>query len=234
MTRRPALALLASLCCAAAFAGGPPLVRDGITLDYRDEAGALGAETRGRIVETFFSAYARQRADFNPAAPDRVRIVVDPGYDGIAYVGEGDAGRATMTINPAWLVERPGDTDLVAHEAMHIVQAYPDYDSDRTPVWLVEGIADYARDRYGLDNAAAGWTLPDAVAPEHRYDSGYRVTGAFLRWAEAAHPGLVARLDAALREGRYTPARWREFAGEDVDRLWARYAREHAAGTPAP
>ncbi|MCD9032533.1 basic secretory family protein [Luteimonas sp. Y-2-2-4F] len=222
--------MLASLCCAAAFAGEAPLVRDGVTLAYRDDAGALGAETRGKIVETFFSAYLRQRADFNPAAPDRVEIVVDPGYDGIAYVGDGD-GRATMTINPAWLVERPGDTDLVAHEAMHIVQAYPDYDSERTPVWLVEGIADYARDRYGLDNAAGGWALPDAVGPEHRYDSGYRVTGAFLEWAEAAHPGLVARLDAALREGRYAPPLWRELAGEDVDRLWARYARERGDDT---
>ncbi len=46
---------------------------------------------------------------------------------------------------------------------MHIVQGYPGYGDARVPGWLVEGIADYARDRYGMDNAAAGWALPGKV-----------------------------------------------------------------------
>lgn len=230
----PLAVVLAALSLAAApragaAGAGVRDTRDGVTVDYRDAAGALDPALRTRILDTFFSVYARERADFNPAATDRVAIVIDPGYDGIAYVDDHDGAR--MTINPAWLHEHPADTDLVTHEAMHIVQAYPEA-GDRKPGWLVEGIADYARDRYGVDNAAGGWALPETVKPDQRYDSGYRVTGAFLKWAEAAHPGLVARLDRALRAGRYDPSLWREATGENVDALWARYARMRTAATP--
>ena len=106
------------------------------------------------------------------------------------------AQAATITINPAWLHTHPGDIDLVTHEAMHIVQGYPGYGDARVPGWLVEGIADYARDRYGMDNAAAGWVLPGKVEKGQNFDSGYRVTGAFLKWAEAEYPGLVLALAA--------------------------------------
>jgi hypothetical protein len=226
---RPArlLPLLCLLPLATAAATETTIERDGVTLVYRDATDALDAGMRERIVETFFSTYARQRADFNPAAADAVDIVIDPDYDGVAFVD--NKGQATMTINPAWLVERPGDVDLVTHEAMHIVQTYPGY-GDGAPVWLTEGIADYARDRYGLDNAASGWALPEAVADDHRYDTGYRVSGAFLKWADTAHPGLVRKLDAALRAGAYTPETWAALTGETVEATWARYAQARAGG----
>ncbi|MEE7559392.1 Basic Secretory protein, partial [Xanthomonas sp. Kuri4-2] len=185
----------------AGLAGATEIHRDqdGVALTYRDAGDALDAPLRERILRTFFHAYAEERRDFNPRAPARALITIDPGYDGIAYVDSHD--RAKMTINPAWLVKHPDDTDLVTHEAMHIVQGYPDYGNDRAPTWLVEGIADYARDRYGLDNAAAGWALPTAIRPGQHYDTGYRVSGAFLKWSEARHPGLVQALDRALRRG---------------------------------
>ncbi|WP_411852075.1 basic secretory protein-like protein [Stenotrophomonas sp. LGBM10] len=198
--------------------------RDGITLVYSDPSEALAAPTRSRIIETFFAAYVRQRADFHPDAPAQVRIVIDPGYDGIAYVGEKEKA-ATITINPAWLAKHPDDIDLVTHEAMHIVQGYPEYANERVPGWLVEGIADYARDRYGRENAAAGWALPTTVKDGQNVDTGYRVTGAFLKWSEARHPGLVKTLDGALRAGRYTPALWEQHTGVALPALWAQYAR---------
>ena len=71
-----------------------------------------------------------------------------------------------------------------------------------------EGIADFARDHCGVDNVSGGWVLPAQVKPEHRVDTGYRVTGALLKWSEAGHPGRVKALDAALRKGSYTPALW--------------------------
>lgn len=198
--------------------------RDGVTLTYRDSSDALDATMRDRIIETFFAAYLRERADFHPEAPAQARIVIDPGYDGVAFVGEGDAA-ATITINPDWLAKHPDDVDLVTHEAMHIVQGYPEYANARVPGWLVEGIADYARDRYGRGNAAAGWALPGEVKPGQNFDSGYRVTGAFLAWSEARHPGLVKALDGALREGRYTPALWRQRTGLALPALWAAYVQ---------
>ncbi|HEL5056036.1 TPA: Basic Secretory protein, partial [Stenotrophomonas maltophilia] len=182
----------------------------------------------------FYSAYLRERADFHPAAPAEVHIVIDPAYDGVAYVGEKDKA-STITINPGWLVKHPDDIDLVTHEAMHIVQGYPSYGDTRVPGWLVEGIADYARDRYGTDNAAAGWALPDKVGKGQSVESGYRVTGAFLKWAEAGHPGLVLALDKALRNGQYTLALWQQHTGKGLPALWAEYAKPRSdAPPPAP
>ncbi|QGL69123.1 hypothetical protein [Stenotrophomonas maltophilia] len=80
------------------------LTRDGVTLNYQDARGALAAPQRKRVIDTFFFAYLRERADFHPPAPAMVRIVIDPAYTGIAFVGDKDQA-ATITINPGWLAE---------------------------------------------------------------------------------------------------------------------------------
>ncbi len=221
-----ALGTLALFASASAPAFDAERHQSGVTLRYQDAGEAVPATVRDRIIETFFKAYLPERQDFHPAAPATVNIVIDPGYDGIAYVGE-KTRAATITINPAWLARHPGDTDLVTHEAMHIVQGYPEYANERVPGWLVEGIADYARDRYGVDNAAAGWALPTTIKDGQNFDSGYRVTGAFLKWSEARHTGLVKALDAALRNGRYTPQLWQQHTGHSLPALWAAYAKAH-------
>jgi len=232
--RRCLIALLVSapLAIPAAQASDIQQTRSGVTLTYQDKTASTGADVRDRIIATFFSAYPRERADFHPAAPSAVRIVMDPSYDGVAYVGEKEKS-ATITINPRWLDKHPNDTDLVTHEAMHIVQGYPGYSSEQAPSWLVEGIADYARDVYGVDNAAGGWALPTQVKPEHKVDTGYRVTGAFLKWSESEHPGLVKALDAALRKGSYTPALWKQHTGEDLPALWQAYVAQQGVGKRA-
>lgn len=225
----PVVALLA---VPAAHAADIQQTREGVTLTYQDPSASTVADVRDRIIATFFSTYPRERADFHPGAPARVRIVMDPAYDGVAYVGEKEKS-ATITINPRWLQKHPHDTDLVTHEAMHIVQGYPGYASEQAPSWLVEGIADYARDVYGVDNASGGWALPTQAKPEHNVDTGYRVTGAFLKWSEAAHPGLVKALDGALRQGRYTPSLWKQHTGTELPALWDAYVAAQAAAAAA-
>jgi hypothetical protein len=191
--------------------------RDGFSVHFVDASEAIDRAEQDAVLNTFFSTYRRERADFNPQAPTSISITIDPHYDGVAEV-EGTA----MRINPAWLRQHPRDTDLVTHEAMHIVQAYGE---DTEPAWLVEGIADYVRDAYGIDNAGSGWALPTTLKPEHRYDSGYRVTAAFLKWADGLHPGLVKGLDTALRGKRYSSALWQKLSGRDVDALWRDYVK---------
>ncbi len=229
-----ATALSAALASMPAHALETTEMRQGVTLHYIDATDALDAPMRARIIETFFSAYLRERADFHPAAPSRVGIVIDPGYDGVAYVGDKEKA-ATITINPGWLAKHPADLDLVTHEAMHIVQGYPSYGDQQVPGWLVEGIADYARDHYGMGNAAAGWALPQKVGAGQTVESGYRVTGAFLKWAEGGHPGLVLALDKALRAGQYTPTLWQTHTGKALPALWSAYAGSRMdAPTAAP
>lgn len=218
------LATLALFASGAAYAFETTQRQGDVTLHYQDASDAVPEGVRTRIIDTFFRAYLPQRADFHPQAAAGVAIVIDPAYDGIAYVGE-KAKASTITINPAWLAKHPGDTDLVTHEAMHIVQGYTEYANARVPGWLVEGIADYARDRYGVDNAAAGWALPLTVKEGQTAETGYRVTGAFLKWSEAAHPGLAKALDGALRSGRYTPALWQTHTGHTLPDLWTAYTK---------
>jgi hypothetical protein len=85
-------------------------------------------------------------------------------------------------------------------------------------------------------NAAAGWVLPGKVEKGQNFDSGYRVTGAFLKWAEAEHPGLVLALDKALRaRPPSTPALWQKHTGKALPALWAQYAKPRLdAPPPAP
>ena len=99
------VALLVGAGLADAHAFDTTQTREDVTLHYRDPSDALAAPVRERIIETFFGAYLRERADFHPAAPTQVGIVIDPGYDGIAFVGE-KAQAATITINPASTISR--------------------------------------------------------------------------------------------------------------------------------
>jgi hypothetical protein len=132
-----------------------------------------------------------------------------------------ETGGDSVRISPKWLKEHPEDIDVITHEAMHIVQAY----RHPVPGWLTEGIADYARYTYGVNNQAGKWRLPDFRAGQH-YTNAYRVTARFLVWLEKHdHPGIVDKLDKAARDGSYRPSMWAELTGKTVDELWQEYSQ---------
>jgi alpha-L-fucosidase len=171
--------------------------------------------TRQRLIDTYFDVYPKEAARFNARTRQLVNFVIDPSYDGVAAT---DAG--IVRFNPIWFQKHPEDIDVVTHEVMHVVQ---DYRHD-PPGWLTEGIADYARFVYGVNNVAARWALPDYKAGQS-YKNAYRVTARFLVWAsQRSDAHLVDKFDAALRSGKYTPSLWVKFTGKTVDALWAEYA----------
>lgn len=135
------------------------------------------------------------------------------------------AANGAIVVSAQWLRNNPKDTDLVTHELMHVVQSYP----GGQPGWLVEGIADYVRWRYGRDNNGANWALPN-YSSNQRYTDSYRVTGRFLAWLERKVNGnIVNQLDLALRQNRYqNGAIWNQLTGKSVDQLWDEYARSPA------
>lgn len=85
--------------------------------------------------------------DFNPKALKTLEIKIDTAYIGVAYAINGK-----ITISSKYLRKKPQDLDVITHEVMHIVQAYP---NNSGPGWLTEGIADYVRYKYGNDNKSA-------------------------------------------------------------------------------
>jgi hypothetical protein len=192
------------------------VVRDnGYELTFLSLDPALDPDVHKKLIERFFAVYPAEVAAFNPAARTSVTFIVDPSYPGVAETDNG-----IVLFNANWYHTHPADIDIVTHEVMHIVQDYP---NDAGPGWITEGIADFARARFGVSNAEGGWVLP-ALKAEHRYTTSYQVTARFFLWLDArVKPGLIKTLDAAMRAHRYEPALWTAETGKTIDQLWAAY-----------
>ena len=194
------------------------VTRGTFTVEFRDLTGTADQAVADRLIETFFAVYPQMVADYNPAAPRRVQIAIDPAWTGVAAVQDG-----RVMINPDWLRRHPGDIDLLTHELMHVVQAVK---RPHQAGWLIEGSADYARSVYGVDNAGAGWAL-QAPGPETRYTDGYRTSARFFAWLEShGHRGIVKTLIDEIRDGKYNDRRWKTPTGETIDQLWAAYVAD--------
>ncbi len=186
------------------------------TLVYIDKAQGFDPAVKQKLIDVFFVNYPLLAKKYNKKALKKVVFVMDPQYDGIAAAGNG-----TIRFNPEWFKKNPGDIDIVTHEGMHIVQAYP---GDAGPGWITEGIADYVRFVNGVDNAGANWSLP-ALKPDQHYENAYRITARFFYWMEKnIKKGTMAKLDKAMRTKTYNADFWKEQTGKTVDELWDLYA----------
>lgn len=170
------------------------------------------------LLDIYFRVYERMALRFDRASPLRTRMTLDPGYDGVAFVSG-----TSMTISSKYIKQNSRDLDVVTHEAFHLVQSYRDYSKPGCPAWAAEGFADYARYRYGVKNAEAGWALPD-VTPAHKPTDSYRVTGRFFVWLEnRVRASIMADLHGVLERSKYTDSFWKNETGKSLDQLWADY-----------
>src|ERR1700677_4228276 len=186
------------------------------TLKFISNDPGFADSTRQHMIDAFFTVYPKEARRFNPKTLSTVVFLIDTAYKGVAETDNGQC-----RFNPQWLKDHPEDIDVVTHEMMHIVQ---DYHHDQDPGWLTEGIADYARYVYGVNNAKSHWRLPDYHAGQS-YQDAYRVTARFLLWVEQNKDAkIVDRLDAAMRDGSYTPELWAKLTGMTIDQLWGEYA----------
>ncbi len=140
-------------------------------------------------------------------APKEVTLHFDPKMKGVAHAANG-----RITISAAYVRAHPDDWGMVVHELTHVVQSYPGGGTG----WLVEGIADYIRIVH---------FEPQAPRPKltrlASYKDAYKTTAMFLEWIEKQHaPGLVVKMNSALRKGEHTDAMWQTLTGRTVDDLW--------------
>jgi hypothetical protein len=136
-------------------------------------------------------------------------------------------GGTRITANSAWLKEELHREAIGAlvHEEVHVVQQYrgrrgnPDFKP--APGWLVEGIPDYIRwflyepQSHGAD---VTW-LRTRRNLSLKYDARYRVTANFLNYVVEHHDPkkeLIARLNAACRQGQYTDELWTPCTGKTL------------------
>ena len=190
-------------------------VKGGYKLTLTNNDATLDTAELTRLVKTFFTVYPQLAAEYNPGTLKEVTMAVDTAYKGVAATADGK-----VTIASSWLHKRPEDIDVVTHEVMHIVQ---DYGDSNGPGWLTEGIADYARYKFGVNNDAAKWSLTEPK-PTQSYTDAYRVTARFLVWMEEkVKHGIVKKLDSQMRKHTFTDNTWQQQTGKTLDELWKIY-----------
>jgi hypothetical protein len=179
-----------------------------------------GDDSRKALEKTFFTVYPEITAYFNPNAPHRVVIKIDPSYSEPADVAV--TVNATITLNPSWVLQNQADIDVITHESTHVAQQYKS--AGYTPTWLVEGLADYSRNKFGVNNAAVGWYIPNYSVGD-QYTDGYTTVAGFILWAEAKYqPGIAQTLDKQLRAGTYSDDdSWMALTGSTFSQLWNTY-----------
>ncbi|RZL18097.1 MAG: secretory protein [Pedobacter sp.] len=169
------------------------------------------------LTETYFKVFPILVSTFNDKTTHEVIFVTDTAYKGVA-----EASGNRILFGTKYMNDHPTDIDIVTHEGMHLVQGYG-YGSG--PVWLTEGIADFIRYKYGVDNIGSKWYLPE-FSPEHKYENSYRITARFFEWIDQkVKPGLIIQIDKELRNHTYTQDTWVNLSGKTIDQLWADYAK---------
>ena len=208
--------LIMTICVKGVSAQEPQyFTKHGIEIQFHNEDASIDKSIVKKFVSTIFNTYPKLMKSFNKNARTDLIVKIDTSYHGVAYAQNG-----AITISSNWIHEHPTDIDLITHEGMHIIQAYPDGSG---PGWLIEGIADYVRHVFGVDNPSANWYLPQYKDGQH-YTNSYRVTANFLVWTTANYDKkLVQKLDHHLREKTYTPSVWQKYTGITLDELWKLY-----------
>ncbi|RZK19861.1 MAG: secretory protein [Pedobacter sp.] len=188
----------------------------GYKLTFISKDPNLDPAVRQNLIDTYFEIYPTLVKTFNNKSTKDVLFVVDTAYKAVA-----EASGNRILFSAGYMKAHPTDIDVVTHETMHIVQGYG-YSAG--PVWLTEGISDYIRYKYGVDNVGSKWSLP-AFNSKQNYTNSYRITARFFAWLEKnVKPGLVATLDQELRAHQYTAQSWAKLTGKNIDQLWTDYS----------
>ncbi|WP_293882534.1 basic secretory protein-like protein [Sphingobacterium sp. UBA1498] len=191
--------------------------KGGYTLIWINKDKDFSPSLKDRLISAYFENYPKLAKKYNNKTLKKVSFVIDPDYKGVAATAGG-----IVRYSPGWFAKNPGDIDVVTHEVMHIVQAYPD---GAGPWWITEGIADFVRFDDGIDNAGANWKLPD-YSDNQKYTDSYRVTARFLYWINThVKKDFVKKLDAAMRSKSYNDSFWKAQTGKTIDELWTDYSK---------
>jgi hypothetical protein len=182
-----------------------------VLLDFNDapDAKAWALDAAEYAIEWYPKLCALLASDgFEP--PKEFTLHFKP-MDGVAYTSD-----RTITISAKWIADHPDDLGMVAHELVHVIQRYRGEGEHAPPGWLTEGIADYVR-YYVVEPDSK---RKDFDAGRIDYTAGYQPAAGLLDWIEKERPGAVVKLNALLREGKYTAGAFRDIAGGDPDALW--------------
>lgn len=199
----------------------------GYTVSVENKDSSFSSDTRQWMTNVFFMVYPKLAERFNFNTPKRVTFVIDPAFREKNAVSKD----SVIIFNANWLTKNPNDIDLVTRQLMLIVGGY---NRDKAPDWIIQGMADYARYIFGVDNKEAGWRLPE-VSPDQKVDQSGKVTARFLVWLEKrVAPEIVDELNDALIQGTFKDKFWEEATGRNISTLWELYQKSPSITTSFP
>jgi hypothetical protein len=159
-------------------------------------------------------------------APRNFSIIFTDSYRGVA---------ATMgnriECSPSWYRQnlKTEAVGSLVHELVHVVQQFGRTrrsGGSRPPGWLTEGIPDYIR-WFLYEPQSKGAEIKPGNAARARYDASYRVSANFINWVVTKYDkDLIKELNAAMREGRFSPEIWKERTGKPVEELAAEWKKD--------
>jgi len=176
-------------------------------------------------------------------APKKFPVIFRRNGRGVAATG----GTRVFCDYPWFSKNLEGEAvGAVIHELVHVVQQYGRARANanangggpvnRNPGWLVEGLSDYIR-----------WFLyePESARPKPRadranYNDSYRTTGHFLNYVLNKYDkDVVKKLNAAMREGKYSDELWKQSTGKTLEELGKEWKEtlpkgERKPDAPAP
>ncbi|TDO23860.1 basic secretory protein-like protein [Pedobacter duraquae] len=194
--------------------------KDEYQLVFINKNSAFNPVIQKELIDTYFKVFPLLVGTFNDKTTHDVVFVTDTAYKGVA-----EASGNRILFSTTYMNAHPTDIDIVTHEGMHLVQGYG-YGAG--PVWLTEGIADFIRYRYGVDNIGSKWMLPALTSKhnEKKYENSYRITARFFEWIDQkVKPGMIVQIDKELRNHTYTIDTWIKLSGKTLDELWDDYAK---------
>jgi len=173
------------------------------------------------VVKEWYPKIVQMLASEGYESPRRFSISFRPEYRGVAATGG-----THVYCAPEWFRRNlEGEAiGAVVHELVHVVQQYgrarrQNPDATRPPGWLVEGIADYIR-WFLYEPQSRGAEINARNLGRARYNASYRISANFLNWVTETHDrDVVAKLNAALREGRYNEDLWSDYTGRTLAEL---------------
>lgn len=178
------------------------------------ELESWGQEAQKLIIE-WFPRLCHLLASKGHQPAQNIQITLRKSNRGIA-----DASGSHIRVSSGWIEQHPEDIGLVFHELVHVIQGY----GSGGPGWLTEGIADYLRWAIYEGKPQEWFAVPNE--PDG-YRQGYRVCGGFLLWLESDRaPGIVKKLNAAMRRGEYSADLFKNETGLSLEELWKTYAAE--------
>ncbi|MEP6756869.1 MAG: basic secretory protein-like protein, partial [Chthonomonadales bacterium] len=168
------------------------------------------AEALCEVWYSKISVMLKSDESFRPL-PDTVKIIFDLESQAPAYV----AG-STMHVSIPYVKGHLDDFGMIIHELTHLVQRY----RGGAPGWLMEGMADYVRNKLFEPNLK----LPKVNFDRAKYTDSYKTTASFLLFVESKYgPDLIPKLHAAIRARMYKPELFKELTGKDLDELWSAF-----------